>query len=91
MDSLYHRYASPFSFISQMIQFGRFSEFVDEFFQITQEDTKWEYFLHKVFDKSFEEFCESVEPKEKMSKEQIETTVQNSKEMLNTFIPEGRE
>jgi len=90
MDSLYHRYASPFSFVSQMIQFGRFSEFVDEFLEITEEDTKWDYYLHKVFDKSFAEFCESVEPKEQMSTEQIETTVQNSKEMLNTFIPEER-
>ena len=90
MDSLYHRYASPFSFVSQMIQFNRFSEFVDEFLEITEEGTKWDYYLHKVFDKSFAEFCESVEPKEKMSTEQIETTVKNSKETLNTFIPEER-
>lgn len=88
MDLLFKRYASPFSFISTLLQAGRFSEFVDEFMKATGEDDMWEYFLHKVFDKSFDEFMKSTEPKEEMTAEQVETTIHNSQDILSNFIPE---
>ena len=53
----------------------RLSEFVDEFLKIENEDRKWEFYLHKVYDKSFEEWNKSIpKPKESISDEQLETT-----------------
>ena len=95
MDLLYQRYASPFSFVDGMIQTCRFSEFVDSFLDTVQkeksEQTMWDFFLHKVWDDiSFNEFKESIETNEKnknMSKRTIETTVQNSLDILKNFNP----
>ncbi len=88
MDLLFSKYASPFSFIDPMIQTLRFSEFVDEILTLESEKKEWEFYLHKVFNKSFDEFKNSME-QPKVSKEQIETTVQNSISILQNFIPEG--
>ena len=88
MDLLFSKYASPFSFIDPMIQTLRFSEFVDEFLTLESEKKEWEFYLHKVFNKSFDEFKNSME-QPKASEEQVETTVQNSISILQNFIPEG--
>lgn len=94
MDLLYQRYASPFSFIDGMIETGRFSEFVDNFVdtsnQEKQEKYNWEFFLHKVFDKSYTEFEESIKVNaetQNMPIETIETTIQDSMNILNNFKP----
>ena len=94
MDLLYQRYASPFSFMDGMIQTGRFEEFVITFCDTVKkekdEKTSWEYFLHRVFDKSFEEFKKGMKndnENKKMSKRTIETTVKSSMDILNQFNP----
>lgn len=55
MDLLFSRYASPFLLLDQMILTDRFSAFVSELLRIRNEEkdeqTLWEFFLHKVFDK----------------------------------------
>lgn len=90
MDCLFAKYGSPFLFIDGMIQTHRLSEFVDEFLKIENEDRKWEFYLHKVYDKSFEEWNKSIpKAKEDISDEQLETTIQDSKSILTTFIPEN--
>ena len=96
MDLLYQRYASPFSFMDGMIQTGRFCDFVYEFMNTTNreknEEAEWEYYLHKVFDKSFNEFKEEIRnnsENQEMSKEQIETTVTDSLNILKNFKPEN--
>lgn len=88
MDLLFKRYASPFSFIDSLIFSGRFSEGVSEIYGFLNEDKEWEFFLHKVFDKSFEEFKSTVaaEP-QKMTSNDFETTISNSKSMLQGFNP----
>jgi len=88
MDLLFKRYASPFSFIDSLIFNGRFSEGVSEIYGFLNEDKEWEFFLHKVFDKSFEEFKETVlaQP-QKMTSDDFEATVNNSKSMLRGFNP----
>lgn len=95
MDLLFSKYASPFLFVDGMIQTGRFSEFVIEFIEIDnekrQEEQMWQLYLHKVFNKSYNEFKESLDgTNEKMSESQLETTVQESKNLLDNFIPEER-
>lgn len=88
MDRLFKRYADPFLFIDSLIISERFTEFVLELLGIENEEMMWEFYLHKVYDKSFDEFKESMKP---VLKEQLETTVKNSKSILNSFVPDGGE
>lgn len=101
MDLLYQRYASPFSFMNGMLQTGRFCEFVEQFAETVVKEketkTRWEYYLHKVWDEkmSFQAFEEQLETNKQnatMSKRTIETTVQDSMDILKHFNPnEGGE
>lgn len=97
MDLLYQRYASPFSFINGMILSRRFDEFVVEFANTNNKEKEdkrnWEFFLHKVWEGTFESFCADVENNKKnltMTKRTIETTVQHSMNILNNFSPDER-
>lgn len=64
MDMLFQRYANPMPLIDKMLMTGRFREFVDEFINIRNEEveekTLWELWLHKIFDKDFNEFRNSL-------------------------------
>ena len=99
MDLLFKRYASPFLFMDGYILTGRFSEFVDEFVQTVmkenEEETSWEFYLHKVQEGSFKDFMDELDNNTKnqnMSERTIETTIQNSMDILNNFTPtEGGE
>ena len=97
MDLLYQRYASPFSFVDGMLQAGRFSEFVVEIWNTAQkekdEQTLWEYYLHKVWEGSFDDFKEGLRQdiaNQNMSEQSIETTVKKSLEILGSFTPKER-
>lgn len=74
--------------LEQMLQLGRFAEFIDELFKIRNEEleekTKWEYYLHRVYDKSFDEFMKQTEPKksETIGKEEMTAIVRNSLDIL---------
>ena len=94
MDQLYKRYADPFSFMNGMMQTGRFSEFVSEFMKTInkemEDDLDWEFFLHKVWEGTFQEFKEEIETNKKnqaLDKRTIETTVQDSLNILGNFNP----
>lgn len=89
MDLLFHRYASPFLLFDQIIPAGDLSEFVSTLWEIEEEEKEWQYFLAKVFDKSFSDFKESMKPQQGMSKQEIETTISESMSMINSFIPEN--
>ena len=99
MDLLYQRYADPFSFMNGMIDTGRFSEFVDEFLKTYNKEKEdkldWEYFLHKVYDMTFKDFKDQIKVNsetQQMSVRTIETTVNDSLNILNNFTPkEGGE
>ena len=95
MDLLFKRYASPFSFVNGMIQTGRFDEFVTSFMQTVRkekdEETSWQYFLHKVFEGSYNDFKEGMKndsENQNMSARTIETTINHSMNILNNFNPE---
>lgn len=88
MDLLFHRYASPFLLLDQIILFGDLSDFISEVWKIRDEEMQWQYFLSKVFDKSFEDFKESMKAQKGMSQEEIETTIQDSMAIMDSFIPE---
>ena len=95
MDLLFKRYASPFLFVDGMIHAGRFEEFVVELISTVnkekEDQVNWEYFLHKIFDKSFNDFIAEMEINKKnhqLSERTIETTINHSMKILNGFNPE---
>jgi hypothetical protein len=95
MDLLFKRYASPFSLIDGYIQTSRFYEFIDVFIKQKTEDDRWEFYIHKVWDnRSYDEFCKSLQTSQdmqEMSDEDIETTYKKSMNILGNFNPEKEE
>ena len=95
MDLLFKRYADPFSFINGMILTGRFGEFVSSFMKTINdeqdEETKWQFYLHKVLEGSYDEFKNRLKVRmdnQNMSERTIETTVKHSMNILQNFNPE---
>lgn len=77
-----------------MIITGRFFDFVDSFvdtYNEEQEDkTLWEYWLHRVFDKSFEDFRTSigrnVPRADAPTQEDVKNIVSETRAILNNFV-----
>ena len=94
MDLLFKRYADPFSLIDGYIQTSRFCEFIHGFAKQKAEDDRWEFFLHKVWDKTYPEFCDALQNSQdlqEMSEYDIETTIKKSMNILGNFTPEQEE
>lgn len=87
MDLLFTKYASPFVLLDGLIQSNGLSDFINDFIQFHQEREAWEFFLHKVFDISWDEFRKSLIPHEE-EKIDVGATFVKSKNMLNNFTPE---
>lgn len=87
MDLLFSKYASPFVLLDGFIQTFTLSNFIDEFLNFHREREAWEFFLHKVFDISWDEFKKSLVPHEE-EKIDVGATLIKSKRMLNNFTPE---
>jgi hypothetical protein len=97
MDLLSKRYANPCFFLDGMIQTGRLEEFVENIVDMTnsekEEETMWEYYLHRaiMYEGSFNDFVEESKVTKEhanMPERTIETTVQHSMDILNNFNPE---
>lgn len=95
MDLLFKRYADPFIFLDGMIATGRMYEFVREITAIqnkeNENNTLWEFFLHKVYDKSYSEFLQENKVQQAQPEESdidFETTINSSYSMLQGFCPE---
>ena len=92
MDLLFKRYASPFILLDELILTKSLSAYIDDLFIIIgeekQEQTKWEFFLHKVYDKSWKEFCEELELPNNTEKIDLGETVIKSKNILTNFTPD---
>lgn len=95
MDALFKRYAHPFLFMDGMIRTGRFCFFVRSFWnEIHNEEnekTMWEFYLHRVFEGSFDDFRAGIEndkQNQSMSEQAMETTIKHSMNILKNFSPE---
>ena len=92
MDLLFTRYASPFCLIDNLILTNSLNNFIDDFFDFIieerKEKTEWEFFLHKVYDKSWAEFSESIRQSENQTPMDLGATLTKSKYILNNFTPE---
>ena len=92
MDLLFKRYASPFALLDNFIATSSLSVFIDDFFNFIgeekQEEANWQFFLHKVFDKSWKQFCDEIASVDKAEKIDIDATIKKSYDMLNNFTPD---
>ena len=95
MDLLFKRYANPFPFMDGMIQTGRFCYFIRSFLEKhnseREEQTSWEFFLHKVWEGSFADFkadMDTSKNNKNMSEESMETTIKKSMKIIKNFNPE---
>ena len=94
MDLLFRRYADPFSLLNGYIQTARLCEFIHAIVERKKEDDRWEYFLHKVWDKSYSEFCEALQTSQdlqSMTDDEIEATIKKSMNILGNFNPDKEE
>ena len=89
MDLLFTRYASPFVLLDNLIITNSLNNFVNDFFDFVREDNEWEFFLHKVYDKSWSEFSDSIKQSDDHKPIDLGATLLKSKNMLNNFTPEG--
>ena len=87
MDLLFVRYASPFVLLDGLILTNSLNNFVDDFFDFVNEDREWEFFLHKVYDKSWSEFSNEMKQSENQKQVDLGATIVKSKNMLNNFTP----
>ena len=75
MDLLAKRYADPFLMLDNFIRIGQLHEFSLEIMKTISEeqeqDIRWEFFLHKVWDMTFEEYIASCTEKKDEKKETI--------------------
>ena len=94
MDLLFKRYADPFSLMNGYIGTSRMCEFVHAFARQKKEDEKWEFYLHKVWNKSWDDFCQQTQTSQGelgMSEEDVETILKESIDILGNFNPDEEE
>ena len=92
---LFQRYASPMVILDKMIQARRLNEFIREFVKIKNQEledqTRWEFWLHRVFDMTFKEFLskteQAAETDEVLPDEVLQATVLESMGIINGFCP----
>ena len=91
MDLLFSRYASPFVLLDNLIITNSLNNFVNDFFDFVieeqKEKTEWEFFLHKVYDKSWSEFSDSIKQSDNQEPIDLGATLTKSKNMLENFTP----
>lgn len=92
---LFQRYASPMVILDKMILTGRLFDFVCEFIQIRNEEledqTRWEFYLHKVFNMDFKDYLAQTAgttgTDETMTTDALESTVKESMGIIADFCP----
>ena len=91
MDLLFKRYASPFVLLDCLICTNSLSEFIDDLFKFIneerEENTQWEFFLHKVYNKSWKEFIDEINVSNEQKEVDLGATLNKSKNMLKNFTP----
>jgi hypothetical protein len=78
--------------LDRMIRAGRFTEFVREVLKIRNEEmldkARWEFWLHRVFDMSFDQYIaklDGTETEEVLPDEVLKETVKDSMGIINSF------
>jgi len=89
---IFQRYADPFRLLNGMLSAGRFDDYIHELLQIHNEEqedkTLWELWLHKVHDKTYNAFKESIgmiNNQAAPTQEETAEVVQQSLDLLKGF------
>lgn len=93
MDLLFSRYASPFVLLDNLLLTNSASYFIDDLFETInkerEEQTRWEFFLHKVYNKTWKEFIDEINISNEEKEIDLGATLRKSKDMLKNFTPES--
>ena len=89
MDLLFKRYASPFVLLDSLILTNSLNNFISDFIDFVNKDKEWEFFLHKIYDQTWDEFSDSIKQSENQEPIDLGATLNKSKNILNNFTPEG--
>lgn len=85
MDLMAQRYADPYLILNDFIRCGQLHEFSIKIIQrITEEkvwESQWEYFLHKVWDMSLEEYVAACEPEKEKVTDAAQKSMQREEAM----------
>ena len=80
--------------LDKMIQVGRFTEYVQEVMRIRNKEmvdrARWEYWLHRVFEMSYENYLamfDKPDREETLPKEVLTDTVKESMGIIYGFCP----
>lgn len=92
MDLVYRRYSNPLTLLDSLIENEMFSDHIDTLNEKAIFDFEFDVWLHKVEDKSFndwrKEIHSDVEARNvKIDKNELKTTVLKSSNILNSFEP----
>lgn len=89
MDLLFKRYASPFILLDTMIESNSISDFIDTLIDQDNEEKLWQLYLSSLYFNKAQSFEEFKKPKqtEKMTNKEVEATLKDSMEILNSFNP----
>lgn len=92
-DILYRRYSTPDNLIDHYIKSGNLSEFIhfllEQKVQEKKEENKkkeWELWLHKVFDKSYNEFLTELKQENERRKKVVNMDVVDIKSAADTAM-----
>lgn len=76
-----------------MIRAGKLCEFVEGLVKRYNDEQRekviWEIWLHRVFDKSYPDFVNSIDPEKNAAptQEEVQSIVAESESILNAFLP----
>ena len=90
---MFKRYSNPFSLFDELIESNQFNDFIVTLNTKYIEDLEYELWLHKVYDKSFEEFKKDISISRDaqagyMNEDDVKATVKKSNEILSNFTPQ---
>lgn len=90
---MFKRYSNPFSLFDELIESNQFNDFIMTLNTKYIEDLEYDLWLHKVYDKSFEEFKKDISISRDaqagyMNEEDVKATVKKSNEILSNFTPQ---
>ena len=76
-----------------MIAHGSLSDLIDTIIDDRNENRQWEFYLHKVFDKSYNAFIEEMKAEEEARQEDfdVNTTIQESFDIMKAITPEEKD
>ena len=85
MDFLCKRYGGSFFILDRYLEQHRLSDFIYEVWSIHNEEEIFDIWLHKVDDKSYQDFRDSLIPPKPVDKEEIAKTIEDSTNILKGF------